>query len=184
VSSEQDSAHPIRRPIRDDGGVARTRTAVLLSVAAAATLAVYVISTFVVTTRDRDTKLDEKGLRETAKTACRAMTGGLDDLPSLPDGATLAQRQERMAAQTALARQLVVTVERTPAATLDDDVPAREWLKDWTAFADARDAYAAGGLVGELRFAVPVDQGEPITRRMSDIGLDSCVVPRDLLVAP
>jgi hypothetical protein len=162
--------------------VPRLPRPLLFGAATVVVVGVYAASVFLTPTRNKDTRLDDSTIRDTAKTACLRLDAGLAGQPRLPESASVAERQAQIAAQSALIAALVQRVEQLPAKTLDDDPPARAWLSDWRALAKARDDYAAGGLVGE--FTVPLEQGSPITRRMSDVDIDACTVPRALLTAP
>lgn len=157
-------------------------TAVLLGLVAAATVGTYVFAFTLDTTKDRPDTLDVEPTKGVATSACNALQVGVSALPPLPDGAPAPARLERLAQQDALMRTLVSTVRAVGDEALGKDVPAREWLADWTALADARSAYAAAGATGT--FTVPQEDGRAITERMDRIGIASCAVPSALTGTP
>lgn len=145
-------------------------------------LAVYLASFLLSTTSDRPDQLDSEALREVAAPACRALRTELNALPTLPSDATLEQRRDRVAEQEQLVGHFVEQIRLVGDAALDDDQPARAWLKDWETLVQIRQDYAGAGFVGE--FIIPIEDGQPITRRMTDIGVDACQVPQGLIDAP
>ncbi|MCW2623225.1 MAG: hypothetical protein JWL64_2827 [Frankiales bacterium] len=159
----------------------RIRTTVLLGAVAVATLGLYVTS-LVLTTQDQAATFDTDPVTTAAKAACTSLRSDLQAMPLLPPGSSLEVRQARVRDQSARMRLLVTQVQAVGDRALDDDRPSRQWLRDWDTLAGAREAYAAGGLVGA--FTVPLVDGQPLTRRMSDIGLRPCIVPPELTTAP
>ncbi len=159
-----------------------TRTALLLGVVAVATVGVYVTAFALDTTKDRPDTLDVEPVRGAASTACARLRADLDALPPLAPGASQPERLERLAVQNRSVRDLVTSVRAVGESALRKDVPAEQWLSDWTALADARLAYAAAGATGP--FAPPVQDGRPITDRMGMVGVATCAVPQALTVAP
>lgn len=145
-------------------------------------LAVYLASFLLSTTSDRPDHLDSEVLRELAAPACLALRTELDALPDLPSDATLEQRRDRVVEQEQLVGRFVEQIGAVGDAALDEDEPARAWLADWQTLITIRQDYAEAGFTGE--FAIPVEDGQPITRRMNDIGVDACEVPPGLLTAP
>jgi hypothetical protein len=145
--------------------MASVRTAVLLGAVTVGTLAVYVGIFVIDTTKDRPDTLDVQPVKGVAAQACTTLRVDLDALPPLPADASPQQRQDRLAAQDRAVRTLVTTVQAVGEPALRKDVPAKEWLGDWTTIADARRAY-------------------PLTERMNAVGLPECVVPASLTTAP
>ncbi len=159
------------------------RAAVVTVLALLAVVAVYVTAFVLDTTKDRPDTLDVEPVRSTAAAACTRLRTDLDALPPLATDAPAAARQERLAVQDRAITALVAQVRAVGRAALDADVPAEQWLGDWQALAAARQAYAAGGATGP--FTPPLDdQGRPVTDRMGRVGVDACVVPRSLTLAP
>jgi hypothetical protein len=161
--------------------VTRTSTAVLLGAVAAATVAIYAGSVFL-TTRDQETRLDSDTVTAAAKSACTSLRTDLEAMPVLPPGSAPPVRQERLVAQAARVREFVAAVEAVGGKALDADRPSRAWLADWEALAAAREAYARDEPTAA--FQVPLVAGEPLTRRMSEVGLPECVVPEVLSATP
>lgn len=157
------------------------RTKVLVIAAGVATVAVYASAFALSTTQDRPDHLDTPVVRDAASTACARLRTEVDALPPLPDGASARDRQARVGEQDRLVRRLVQQVRAVGPQALEADVPAQQWLGDWTRLTDARTAYVAGA---DGPFSVPVEDGEPISTRMGRVGVPACVVPNSLLVAP
>lgn len=162
--------------------MARTRTAVLLTVVAAATVGVYVAAFSLSTTKDRPDTLDVQPVKGVAATACTRLRSDLDALPRLPPGAPLQDRLDRLAVQDHAIQALVTKVRAVGEPALRKDVPAEQWLADWTTLADARRSYAEAGATGP--FVPPAADGHPLSQRMSAVGLAACAVPDALTVAP
>lgn len=158
------------------------RNVILLGLVAVATVGVYAVGFALDTTRDRPDTLDVQPVKGAATDACVRLRTGLDALPPLPPEATAQQRQERVGVQDAAIRTLVADVRAVGEPALRKDVPAEQWLSDWESLADSRRAWAAAGGTGP--YAVPVQDGRPISDRMGMIGLPACVVPASLTSAP
>ncbi len=160
-----------------------SRTSTLLLVAVGiATVGAYVTMFLLDTTRDRPDTLDLEPTRDAASVACTTLRTGLDNLPVLAPTASQADRLARLQVQQDAVAELVRTVRAVGPDALARDVPAEQWLADWAALAQAREAYAAAGATGP--FSPPVADGRPISDRMTRIGVPACVVPQSLLVAP
>ena len=172
----------MRVHVREDGPMGPRRTALLLVAVGAATIGVYVVAFTLDTTRDRPDTLDVQPVKGVAQAACARLRTELDALSPLPAGTTLAQRQDRLAVQDRAVRALVTEVRAVGEPAQRKDVPAQTWLADWLTLADARQAYGAAGADGE--FVPPSADGHPISERMSAVGIDTCVVPDALTVAP
>lgn len=162
--------------------MARRRTALLLVLVAAGTVAVYVTAFMLDTTRDDQATLDVEPVRGAAERACTMLRADLDALPPLPAGSSAADRLARLDVQDREIVTLISSVRSVGVEALRKDVPVDEWLADWTALADARRAYAAAGAVGP--WSPPVVDGRLLTERMGRIGVPACVVPTSLTVAP
>lgn len=159
-----------------------TRTAVLLVGVAVATVGVYVAMFSLDTTKDRPDTLDVAPVPGVAAAACSRLHTTLDPLPRLGPAAPLPARLDRLAVQDAAVRALVTQVRAVGAPALRKDVPAEQWLADWTTLADARKAYAAAGATGA--FVPPAADGHPLTERMGAVGVSACTVPDALSAAP
>ena len=151
---------------------------VLIVLAAAGTVAVYGGSVLLSATGDRQDTLDQRPVRDRASAACTALRLDVDAQQPLPEGAAPDARRARLAEQDRLVGRLVADVRGLGPAVLATDVPAEQWLADWEQLAAARRAYAAAGGRGE--FALPVEDGRPITDRMDQVGVPACVVPTGL----
>ena len=162
--------------------MASTRSRLLLVLVAVATVGAYVVMFVLSTTSDAPDRLDVDPVPGAASRACTQLRADLDALPPLPAGATQSERQERLRVEDAAVRRLVDDVRRLGEPALRADLPAEDWLSDWTTLADARDAYAASGATGP--FTPPLVEGRPVNERMGRIGLDACVVPTALTTAP
>lgn len=179
-----------RRPAPPDRAAGRAapgrplsrRTKLLLLVVAAATVAVYVWSFTLSTTKDRPDQLDTKTVSTAAGAACARLRTGIAGLPALPPGAPTAERQERIREQNGQIDGLVAAVRAVGQPALDKDVPATAWLADWEALAAARSAYAAAGAAGP--FSPPATEGRTLPDRMGRIGVAACTVPAALLASP
>ncbi len=156
----------------------RRSTALLLVVVGVLILGVYVASFLLSTTSDRVDQLDNPPVMDAASRACTDLRVAVDALPPLPSGATRSERLARADAQGVLVDRLVQQVQQVGDAALDADVPARSWLADWKTLASSRKSWARDG-TGP--YAVPVRDGQPITRRMDAIGVDACTVPAGLV---
>jgi len=162
--------------------VPATRTKALLVLVAAGTIAVYATAFALSTTNDRPDQIDTDAVVQVATDACIRLRLGVDSLPPPAPQAPLAARRDRVAEQSRLVARLVADVRAVGRPALDADVPTEQWLGDWTALAQAREAYVDGGAVGT--FSVPVQDGRPISDRMDAIGVDACRVPDGLKASP
>lgn len=158
------------------------RVRLLLLAGLIGVLAIYGGSVLLSTTRDRVDQIDTAPVEAAAVAACTALRVNLDARPAMPPAPSDGQRSARVDDDAALVTSFVEQVQRAGDAALDADAPARVWLADWQMLIDARRAFAASGFVGT--FSVPVADGQPITRRMNDIGVDACQVPRSLVDSP
>ena len=152
----------------------RPRTALLLAVVAVFVVAVYAGSFLLFSTNDRVDQLDTQPVREVAAPACTDLRLAVDALPPLPSGASPADRLARVEQQRALVERFIARVEQAGDAALSADEPARSWLADWQTLVDSRERWVRDA-TGP--YAVPVEDGQPITRRMNAIGVDACTVP-------
>ena len=144
------------------------------------TAAVYGGSLALSLTRDAPSTFDTDAVRGRAATACTALRTGIDALPPLAADAGPAQRSARLGEQERLVARLVADVRALGSEVLAADEPAEQWLRDWEALVAARRAQlSAGGA-----FAVPQENGRPLTSRMSEVGVPACRVPTPLTVAP
>jgi len=159
-----------------------TRTAVLLVGVAVATVGVYAAMFSLDTTKDRPDTLDVQPVKGVAAAACTRLHTTLDPLPRLAAAAPLQARLDRLAVQDAAVRALVTQVREVGEPALRKDVPAEQWLSDWTTLADVRRAYAAGGATGV--FVSPSADGHALTERMGAVGISACKVPDALSAAP
>jgi hypothetical protein len=118
---------------------------------------------------DRVELIDDPDVAAAMSQACDAMRS---DLAAI-SGATRAT--ERVAAENAAALRMIGLVRAVGDDKLNDDRPAKAWLGDWERLVAARRA----GL------GTPTTDGEPITRRMTDLAADSgirrCEVPSAFL---
>ena len=158
------------------------RVRLLMIVALLATIGIYGGSVLLSTTRDRVDQIDTKAVESAATAACTTLRVELDALPPLPTTASDDERDARIRLQAAALERFTDRVERVGPRALDQDVPTRTWLGDWAGLLQARQDFAATGFTGA--FAVPVEDGQPITRRMDAIGVDACRVPQSLLDSP
>lgn len=156
----------------------RLRTALLLVVVAVLVVAVYAGSFLLFTTKDRSDQLDSQPLREVAAPACTDLRLAVEALPPLPADAGQDDRLAQVDEQRALVDRFVARVREVGDAALDADEPARAWLADWQQLIDTREDWANGP--SGVPYAVPVEDGQPITRRMNAIGVDACTVPAGL----
>lgn len=161
--------------------MASWKTAALLVAVSIGTVGVYVGIFVIDTTKDNPATLDNQPTKGVAARACTTLRLDLDGLPALPATASPQQRAARVATENQAVDRLVSTVRALGEATLRKDVPADQWLGDWTTLAAARTAYAAAGSVGP--FTPPIVDGHPLTERMGN-ALPDCVVPVSLTVAP
>lgn len=159
-----------------------TRTKLLLLVTGIGIIAVYAIAVLLSTTKDRVDQIDSKAVEDVAGPACVTLRTDLDALPALPAGASNGERSARVAEQAAVVDRFVTQVRTVGDAALDADSPTRTWLGDWRTLVQIRQDYALAGFQGT--FAIPQDEGLPITQRMNDIGVSSCQVPQSLETAP
>lgn len=157
-------------------------TTALLVLVGVATVGVYVSFFLLDTAKDRPDTLDVDPVRSVASTACTRLRADLDALPALPPTATTQERLDRLAVQDAAVRGLVQEVRAVGEPALRADVPAEQWLADWTTVADARRAYAEAGATGS--FTAPSADGRPLADRMGRVGVPACAVPVALTVAP
>ncbi len=154
----------------------------LVVLAGVATVGSYVGMILISTTRDRVDHLDVEPVKSVAAAACTELRTAVDALPPLPPTAATAERQARVAEQGRLVDRLVEQVSAVGPEALAKDVPAQEWLGDWTTLQAARQSWADAGATGAV--PVPVADGRPLADRMGRVGVASCLVPTPLLTAP
>lgn len=161
-------------------------TAVVLVAVGLATVGVYVAAFTLDTTKDRPDTLDVEPVPGVAATACSRMRADLQALPPLGGQPTQQARLDRIAAEDRLVRTMITQIRAVGAPALAKDVPAEQWLGDWTTLADARTAFAAAGATGAFVLPTATDGKTvlPITDRMDRIGVPACSVPAPLTVAP
>ena len=147
-----------------------------------ATVSAYVGMFVLSTTRNRPDHLDVEPVRSTAAAACTQLRVDVDALPPLPPTATPGQRQERVGDQLQLLDRLVAQVRAVGPEALAADEPALDWLEDWAALRRARQAWADAGATGP--FTLPLVDGRPLPDRMASVGVEPCLVPTALTIAP
>ncbi len=146
----------------------------LLALVAVLVVVVYAGSFLLFTTKDRVDQLDSQALRDVAGPACTDLRLAVDALPTLPADASRADRLARVGEQRVLVDAFVDRVQQVGVEALDADEPARSWLADWQTLVDSRERWARDAM---SPYAVPEQDGQPITRRMNAIGVDACAVP-------
>ena len=143
-------------------GRAARRAAVGIGVAIGA---VWAFGFWAYASHDRMGFIDHPEVVDAAQSTCGEMRRRVDEAGSL------ASADERRSAENAAILDMTDEIRRVGVATLEDDRPALDWLRDWERLVAARKA-------GE---PVPRDDGEPIPRRMNDLaedsGLEVCRVP-------
>lgn len=159
----------------------RNRTRALLLVALAVTIAVYVTAFLISTTRDRPDQIDTEALVDVVNAACIDLRTEVDAQPALPPGAGPKARRERVDEQGRVIAAFLDQVRTAGEPVLDADVPARAWLADWEALQTARETWAERATGA---FTVPVVDERALDSRIESIGVDACVVPEALTVAP
>lgn len=135
-----------------------------------------------VASHDRPELIDDPSVVTTVERACADMTRAVRKLA--PEaGMTTAQQVVALRSQSTAVTAMVNTVRDLGPEVLAGDRPTEDWLRDWESLVSARDLAIdriARGMDSD--FQVPVEDGEPITTRMS--GLDQCTVPATLLQLP
>ncbi|WP_262285429.1 hypothetical protein [Micromonospora sp. MA102] len=129
---------------------------------------------------DRPELIDSPEVAEVAESACTTMQAAVA-ARAAPSNAAIDVRVRSIRDQNAAVVAMVARVRGLGSKRLDDDRPTAAWLSDWEALIEVREQYArdlAAG--GKRRFAVPTDDGVPITDRMNHVGL-ACQVPPMLL---
>lgn len=155
----------------------RRSTVLLLVLAGVLTLGVYVGSFLLSTTSDRVDQLDSPAVREVAQQACTDLRVAVDALPPVPPDADRTERIARVDRLSAIVAAFDEQVRQVGEQALDADEPARSWLADWASLISSRQQWAQAGTGA---YEVPVEDGQPITRRMDAIGVDACTVPAGL----
>jgi hypothetical protein len=158
----------------------RHRVAVASVVLAITVVSVTLAGLWRFATQDRPEVVDQPTVVRTANAACLIMRKGVHRLAAVPESGIA----KRVAAMRAQNDEVLLMVDRIRALGYDvvsQDLPLQTWLNDWERLVGAREAYAASLLAGRPRqLALPEDgDGEPITTRMNDVGLD-CTVPVEL----
>ncbi|MFG3604633.1 hypothetical protein [Micromonospora chersina] len=132
---------------------------------------------------DRPELIDSPEVAEVAESACATMQAAVV-ARAAPSNAAIDVRVRSIRDQNATVVAMVAHVRGMGSKRLDDDRPTAAWLSDWETLIEVRKQYAqdlAAG--GKPRFAVPTDDGVPITDRMNHVGL-ACQVPSLLLDLP
>lgn len=122
--------------------------------------------------------LDLPETLDTADAACQGVVDALSD--------PTASRRDRITAGNAAIDRLVEAMEGLGADTLDDDLPSRAWIEDWTTLAAAREELGAALDAGQdATFVVPqTEDGYPITMRVSDAATTTCATAVTLASSP
>ena len=114
---------------------------------------------------DRLGFIDHPEVVDAAESSCGEMHRRVGEAGSLTSA------DQRRSAENAAILDMIDEIRRVGAATLEDDRPVPDWLRDWERLVAARKA-------GE---PVPRVDGEPLPRRMNELaddsGLEVCRVP-------
>ena len=150
---------------------------VLTGGAVAAVIALSGWGMWVYMNHDRLELIDRPDVVQRAERGCARMTAALHAVNG-PDSAGGAEEIRR---ENAIIDAFIASVRGLGREALDDDRPSEAWLDDWQRLRDLRAAFAQEVADGSATApAIPTEDGEPITRRMNDVGI-LCEVPPEVL---
>jgi hypothetical protein len=131
-------------------------------------------------TRDRPDVVDQPIVVRTTNVACLVMRKTVHELAPPPE-APIAARLAAVEAQNVAVADMLSRIRALGPEQVTGDAPLTSWLSDWESLLRVREVYAASLRAGKPKpLRVPTDaEGEPITTRMNDVGLD-CTVPLEL----
>ena len=141
-----------------------------------------VVSGLVISGKDFPSMIQDDQIVSVISRECEIMT---ETVKSMPITGTPAEQARAVQDQDKAISNMLVEIRKVDDGVRSADPPTNDWLKDWDALIDAREAFAeqrANGYEADLR--IPrAENGDAIEKRMDEVWLtdQACEVPDKLL---